>query len=58
MDSILEGYITKFVVDTTKSYRETEREFFNGPQGRLLLSLQLLIKSLVYKKGILKMDLD
>ena len=31
LDSILEGYITKFAVDTNKSFREVEREFFSGP---------------------------
>ena len=58
MDSILEGYITKFVVNTTKSYSKAGTEFFNGPIGRFLLSLQLSIKMLVYEKGILKMDLE
>ena len=29
LDSILEGYITKFVVDTNNSFSEVEREFFN-----------------------------
>ena len=58
LDSILEGYITKFVVDTTKSYNEAEMEFFNEPRGRFLLSLQLSIKMLVYEKGILKMHLE
>ena len=56
MDSILEGYITEFVVDTNKSFSEAEREFFSGPQGRFLLSLDLAIKQLVCEKGILKMD--
>ena len=58
LDSILEGYITEFAVDTNNSYNETEREFFNEPQGRFLLSLQLSIKMLVCEKGILKMHLD
>ena len=58
MDSILEGYITEVVVDTTKSYDEAEREFFNGPRGRFLLSLQLSIKMLVCEKDILKMHLE
>ena len=56
LDSILEGYITEFVVDTNKSFSKAEKEFFNGPRGRFLLSLQLSIKLLVYEKGILKMD--
>ena len=51
LDSILEGYITDFAIDTNKSFSEVEREFFSGPQGRFLLSLQL-----VCKKGIMKMD--
>ena len=54
----MEGYITEFVVDTNKAYNEAEREFFNGPQGRFLLSLQLSIKMLVCEKGILKMHLE
>ena len=58
MDSILEGYINEFVVDTTKSYSEVEREIFNGPRGRFLLCLQLSIKMLVCEKGILKMHLE
>ena len=56
LDSILEGYITEFAFDTTKSFNEAEREFFNGPRGIFLLSLQLSIKHLVCKKGIMKMD--
>ena len=39
LDSILEGYITEFVIDTTKSYSEEEREFFNEPRGRFFLCL-------------------
>ena len=39
LDSILEGYINEFAVDTTKSYSEAKGEFFNGPRGRFLLSL-------------------
>ena len=58
LDSILEGYITEFMVDNNKSYSESERKFFNGPRGRFLLSLQLSIKMLVCEKGILKMHLE
>ena len=32
VDSILQGYITKFVVDTITSYSEDERIFFHGPE--------------------------
>ena len=31
VDSILQGYITEFVVDTITSYSEAERIFFQGP---------------------------
>ena len=55
IDSNLEGYITEFVVDIVKSYSDVERKFFQGPRGRILLSLQLWIKMLIFEKGILKM---
>ena len=57
LDSILEGYITEFTSDITKSYSEAERDFFNGPKGRFLLSLQLSINIIVYEKGIINMHL-
>ena len=50
LDSILEGYITEFAVDTKNSFIEAKREFFSGPRGRFLLSLQLSIKQLVCEK--------
>ena len=56
LDSILEGYITEFAVDTNKYFSEAEREFFSVPRGQFLLSLQLSIKKLVREKGILNMD--
>ena len=58
IDSILEGYIDEFTGDTTKSYNEVEREFFNEPRARFLLSLQLSIEMLVSENGILKMHLE
>ena len=58
LDSILEGCITDFAVDTNKAYNEAEREFFNGPLGWFLLSLQLSINMLICEKGILKMHLE
>ena len=58
LDSILEGYIIEFIVDTVKYYINIEREFFKGPRGRFLLSLQLSIKMLICEKGILKMNFD
>ena len=39
LDTILEGYITEFSIDTAKSYSKEGRELFNNPRGRFLLSL-------------------
>ena len=47
ISTILEGYITEFMVDTFKYYSDIKREFFNGLRGRFLLSLQLFIKMLI-----------
>ena len=57
LDSIIEGYITEFAVDTNNTYDEAEREFFNEPRGRFLLFMQLSIKMFICEKGILKMHL-
>ena len=56
IDSILEGYVTKFSVEAITSYSETERHFFQGPQGRYLMSINLWIKMLLYEKGILQLS--
>ena len=56
LDNILDGYITEFVVKTVKLYSDVEREFFKGPRGRFLLSLQLWIKMFICEKYILKMN--
>ena len=53
VDSILQGYITEFAVEAITSYSESERNFFQGPRRRYLLSLSTWIKILVYEKGIL-----
>ena len=31
VDSILQGYITEFIVEAITSYSEAERNFFQGP---------------------------
>ena len=56
VDSILQGYITEFVVDTITSYSEAKRNFFQGPRRRYLLSIGTWIKILVYEKGILQLS--
>ena len=56
VDSILQGYITEFAVDTITSYSEAERNFFQGQRRRYLLSISTWIKILAYEKGILHLD--
>jgi hypothetical protein len=36
LDSIVEGFISEFAVDTVKSYNAVEQEFLGGPQGRYI----------------------
>ena len=55
VDSILEGYITEFVVDTLTSYSEAKIELFQGPRGRYLSYLMTWINMLMCEKGILSM---
>ena len=38
-DSILQGYITEFSIDTITSYSEAKRDFFQGPRRIYLLSI-------------------
>ena len=47
IDSILEGYVTEFFVDTITSYSEVGHKFFQGPRGRYLSCLKLWIKFVV-----------
>ena len=56
VDSILQGYITEFAVDTITSYSEAEINFFQGPRRRYLLSISTWIKLLTYEKGLLHLD--
>ena len=56
VDSILQGYITEFAVDTITSYSEAERNFFQGPQRRYLLSISTWTKLLAYEKDLLHLD--
>ena len=55
-DSILEGYIIEFVVDTITTYSEVEWNFFQGPRGRYLSYLKTWIKMLVREKELCKCD--
>ena len=47
VDSILQGYITKFAVEAITSYNEAERNFFQGSRRGYLLSISTWIKMLV-----------
>ena len=56
IDSILEGYVTEFIVEAITSYSVVEIHFFQGPLGRYLMSINLWIKMLLYEKGILQLN--
>ena len=56
VDSILQGYIIEFTIDTITSYSEAERNFFQGPRRRYFLSINTWIKMIVYEKGILNIS--
>ena len=56
LNSLLEGFVTEFAVDTLKAYSEVERYFFKGYQGKYLKSLSLCIKMLLFEKGKLRID--
>jgi hypothetical protein len=58
LDNIVARFITKFVVDTTKYYNTTEKEFLKGPQGRYIISLYTSIQILLYNKGVMTMASD
>ena len=58
LDSIVVGFITKFTVDTTKSYSAAEQEFLRGPRGMYIRSLYMSMKILLYNKGVMTMESD
>jgi hypothetical protein len=58
LDSIVAGFITKFAVDTAKSYNETKKEFLKGPRGRYIRSLYTSIKILLYNNSVMTMESD
>ena len=56
--SVLEGFVTEFAVDQTKSFSEAERYFFKGYRGKYLKSLNLSIKMLLHEKGTMDLVSD
>jgi hypothetical protein len=57
-DGIVTVFITKFAVDTVKSYNVVEQEFLHSPRGRYIISLYTSIKILIYNKGVMIMESD
>jgi hypothetical protein len=58
LDNIVAGFITEFAVDIVKYYSATEHDFIKGPIGRYIISLYTSINILLYKKGVMTMELD
>jgi hypothetical protein len=56
LDNIFVRFITKFAVDTTKSYNAVEQEFLKGPRGRYIRSLYTSIKIFLYNKSVMTME--
>jgi hypothetical protein len=56
LDNIVVGFITDFVVDTSKSYNAVEQQFLKGPRYMYIVSLYNSIKILLYNKGVMKME--
>ena len=44
VDSILQGYITKFEIKAINSYSEAERNFFQGPRKKVFVIDQYMDK--------------
>ena len=58
LTSLLSGFITEFVVDTVRAYREAECRFFKGYRAKFLNYLNLWIKMLLCDKGVLQLRSD
>jgi hypothetical protein len=58
LDSIVARFITKFVVDTAKSYTAAQQNFLKGPKGGYIISLYTSIKILLYDNGVITMESD
>jgi hypothetical protein len=58
LESIVVGFITEFVVDTAQSYTEAKKYFLKGLRGRYIRSLYTSINILLYKNGMMTMELE
>ena len=57
-NSLLEGFVTEFAINTLKAHSEAERCFFKGYHCMYLNSLNLWIKMLLCEQGILRLDAE
>ena len=53
LNQIIGGFITKFVVDTSVSYREVEWHFLKWPWGKYIKSLNTWINILLCEKWVM-----
>jgi hypothetical protein len=58
LDGIVVGFITKFAIDTVKSYTTAEHYFLKGPRGRYIRSMYTSINFLLYDNGVITMESD
>jgi len=58
LDNITAGFITKFAVDTAKSYTIAEQYLLRGPRGRYIMSLYTSIKIVLHDKCVMTMESD
>ena len=56
LNSLLDGFVSEFSIETLKAYNEVERYFFKGYRGKYPKSLNLWIKMLLCEQGILRLD--
>ena len=56
LNSLVEGFVIEFAVDTLKAYSEADLYFFKGYRGKYLKSLSFCIKMLLCEKGKLRID--
>ena len=54
LNSIIGGFVTEFMVDTSANYSEVEQCFFKGLQGKYVKSLNTWIKMLLCEKRVMQ----
>ena len=56
LNSLLDGFVIEFAVDTLKAYNQAKCYFFKGYRGKYLKSLSLSINMLLCEKERLRID--